>query len=403
VLIHDVVVVGAGLVGLATARELLRRRPGLRLAVVDKERTVAAHQSGHNSGVIHAGIYYAPGTLKARLCVEGARDLVTYCRQRDIPLEEVGKVIVATTPEEHARLEELCRRGTRNGVADLEVIGPERLHELEPEARGLGALHSPHTGIVDFAAVARAYAADVQAAGGTLRLGEAVSGLHDRRPGLTVVTEQGALITRALVVCGGLQADRLAALTGGASTPPIVPFRGSFYRLRPDRAHLVRGLIYPVPLPGLPFLGVHFTRRIGGEVWLGPTAMLAFAREGYSLGQVAVRDLREMGRRPELWAFVRRHFRQALVELSREVSRERFAAEGRRFLPALSASDLEPAPAGVRAMALGEGGQLVDDFVVDRQRTASGHRVLHVRNAPSPAATSSLALGRLIADTLERS
>ncbi|MGH2928936.1 MAG: L-2-hydroxyglutarate oxidase, partial [Solirubrobacteraceae bacterium] len=291
---YDVVVVGAGIVGLAAARELLRRRPGLRLAVLEKEPRIAAHQSGHNSGVIHSGIYYAPGTLKARLCVAGSRELYRYCEEHGIPTERCGKVIVATEDGELDRLAALYRRGQENGVEGLEVIGPERLRELEPHCRGIRAILSPNTGIVDHARVTHAYAADVRNAGGEIHTGRALSGLRQVGAEVVLETPAGELRTGAVITCAGLQADRVARLGGGAREPRVVPFRGDYWQLALGARSLVRNLIYPVPDPAFPFLGVHATRRIGtGERWLGPNAVLAFDREGYGRLTLNGRDLAE--------------------------------------------------------------------------------------------------------------
>jgi L-2-hydroxyglutarate oxidase LhgO len=397
---YDVVVVGAGIVGLASARELLRRRPGLQLALVDKEQHVGAHQTGHNSGVIHSGIYYAPGSLKARLCVAGARELYAYCEANGIPTERCGKVIVATGESELGRLQTLHERGLANGVEGLETIGPERLRELEPHCAGIRALWSPCTGIVDFSQVAASYARDVRDAGGELHTGREVVGLRRMADRVVLRTTAGELETRRVLTCAGLHADRVAALSDGPREPRVVPFRGDYWQLRPEARHLSRNLIYPVPDPGFPFLGVHATRRIGtGEVWLGPNAVLAFAREGYRRLDVRPRDLVEALNNRGFRRLARRHWRMGAVEMWRDWSKRAFWRSVQRYLPDAELADLVPGPSGVRAQALDPSGALVDDFVVDVQ----GDRVLHVRNAPSPAATSSLAIGRLVADAAERS
>jgi len=396
--LYDVIVVGAGIVGLASARELLGRRPGLRLAVVDKETRIGVHQTGHNSGVIHSGIYYAPGSLKARLCVAGAREMYAYCQQREIPTERCGKVIVATEESELGRLGALYERGRANGVEGLEMIGPERLREIEPHCAGLRALWSPCTGIVDYSLVARRYALDLREAGGEVHTGVDVRAL--RRLADRVVVETGArdLEARRVVTCAGLQADRLASLSGGAREPRIVPFRGDYWQLRPGARRLCRNLIYPVPDPAFPFLGVHATRRIGtGEVWLGPNAVLAFAREGYRRRDVRPRDLAQSLLNPGFRRLARKHWRMGAVEMWRDYSKRAFWRSVRRYLPDVTMADMVPGPSGVRAQALDPAGGLVDDFVVDVQ----ADRILHVRNAPSPAATSSLAIGRLVADSVQ--
>ena len=396
--LYDVIVVGAGIVGLASARELLGRRPGLRLAVVDKETRIGVHQTGHNSGVIHSGIYYAPGSLKARLCVAGAREMYAYCQQREIPTERCGKVIVATEQSELGRLGALYERGRANGVEGLEMIGPERLREIEPHCAGLRALWSPCTGIVDYSLVARRYALDLREAGGEVHTGVDVRALRRLADRVVVETSARDLEARRVVTCAGLQADRLASLSGGAREPRIVPFRGDYWQLRPGARRLCRNLIYPVPDPAFPFLGVHATRRIGtGEVWLGPNAVLAFAREGYRRRDVRPRDLAQSLLNPGFRRLARKQWRMGAVEMWRDYSKRAFWRSVRRYLPDVTMADMVPGPSGVRAQALDPAGGLVDDFVVDVQ----ADRILHVRNAPSPAATSSLAIGRLVADSVQ--
>lgn len=389
----DVVVVGAGIVGLATARELLHRRPGTRLAVLDKEPVVGAHQTSHSSGVIHRGVYYVPGSLKARLCVEGAERLLAYCDERGIPVLRCGKVVVATDASELDRLEELHRRSLANGVPRVELIGPERLRELEPHVAGVRALHSPETSVVDFALVAAAYADDVRAAGGQILLGREVRALSPRTGTTAIETSHGDVESERVVVCGGAYADRLATLTGAPPDPRIVPFRGDYLALRPDRRHLVRGLVYPVPDPEFPFLGIHTTVRPDGDVWLGPNAVLALAREGYRRRDVSARDVRETLRSPGFRRLARRHWRMGAGETVRDLSTRRFVASARKLLPELELGDVVRGPSGIRAQALAPDGTLVDDFVFHE---ADG--VVHVRNAPSPGATSSLAIASVIAD-----
>ncbi len=394
---RDVVVVGAGILGLAVARELHRRHPELTITVLEKEDDVGRHQTGHNSGVIHSGIYYAPGSVKAKTCVAGAAALMRYCDERGIPYERCGKVIVARDASELGRLEELYRRGTANGVAGLELIGPERLHELEPHVIGVRALWSPNTGIVDFSRVAAAYAEDVRSAGGELLTGRAVVGIRQSSNGALLSTTRGEIEARVVVACAGLYADRVAALTGAPRSPRIVPFRGDYYVLRPERRHLARNLIYPVPDPSFPFLGVHFTRRMNGEVWLGPNAVLAFAREGYRITRFNPRDLAEVLAFSGFRKLAGKYWKVGLSEMLRDISKKAFLESLREYVPELVLADLLPGPAGVRAQALAEDGTLVDDFVVDH--TGGVH---HVRNAPSPAATSSLAIAGLIADAIEQ-
>lgn len=392
----DIAIVGAGIVGLATARELLTRRPGLRVGVLDKEPAIAQHQTGHNSGVIHAGVYYAPGSLKARACVAGKAKLIRFCEEHRIPYELCGKVIVATEESELPRLHELYKRGQANGVPGLELIGPRRLRELEPHVEGIQALYSPTTGIVDFGRVAHAYADEVQARGGTILTGHEVTAITQRDGLRQLVTPVGTIEARVVITCAGVYADRVARLTGAPESPKIVPFRGDYYVLRPERAGMVRSLIYPVPDPRFPFLGVHFTRRIDGSVWLGPNAVLAFSREGYRFRDVNLRDLKETLAFPGFRKLARRYWRTGGAEMYRDLSKRSFLKELQRYMPDLRPDDLLPGPSGVRAQALAPDGSLVDDFVVDRQVGA-----LHVRNAPSPAATSSLAIAELIADAVE--
>jgi L-2-hydroxyglutarate oxidase LhgO len=393
---YDTLVVGAGILGLATARELLARRPGVRLAVLDKEPTVGAHQTGRASGVVHRGVYYAPRSLKARLCVVGAVQLLAYCDERGIPVLRCGKVVVATSEEEARRLDELHRRSLANGVPGVELIGPERLRELEPHAAGIRALHSPETAVVDFSRVADAFAKDVRASGGEVLLGREVVGLG-RRGGATVVeTTGGDVEARHVVVCAGVHADRLASLSGAAADPRIVPFRGDYLVLRPERRHLVRGLIYPVPDPAFPFLGIHTTVRLDGEVLLGPNAVLALAREGYRRRDVSLRDVADVLRSRGFRRLALRHWRTGTAEAVRDVSTRRFVAAARTLLPELTARDVLPGPSGIRAQALAPDGTLLDDFVFHE---ADG--VVHVRNAPSPGATSSLAIAEVIADRVE--
>jgi L-2-hydroxyglutarate oxidase len=390
----DLAVVGGGILGLASARELLLRRPGLSVVVLEREPELARHQTGHNSGVIHAGIYYEPGSLKARLCVEGARDLYAYCEERDIPFERCGKLIVARDESELPRLDELERRGQANGVPGLRRLDAGGLREIEPHARGASALHSPETGVVDFAAVARAFAADVEAAGGRIHTGCAVAGIAADVGGsrgkpaasgrLRLVHSHGELRARFAVFCAGAWADELAVRAGADPDPRIVPFRGAYLRLRPDRSHLVRGLIYPVPDPALPFLGVHLSRHIDGNVSLGPSALLAPVRLGRSLAW------------PGTWRMARRWWRTGVSEIAHAASSRRFAREAAGYVPELDPGDFSPWYAGIRAQAVGRDGRLVDDFVISETE-----RALHVRNAPSPAATSSLALARLIVDRAE--
>ena len=395
---YDVLVVGAGIVGLASALRLLQRHPALRLAIIDKEPAIGRHQTGHNSGVLHRGVYYAPGSLKARLCVQGAEELTAYCAERGIAVTEAGKVIVALDQSELPALDELHRRASANGVPDLELIGPERLRELEPHAAGVRALYSPRTSVIDFSAVARAYAEDVQSRGAELLLGEEVRAIHEAADNVTVETRSGTHTAAHLVTCAGLQSDRVAAMTDPTADRDlrIVPFRGDYLVLRPERRDLVRGLIYPVPDPRFPFLGVHFTIRHDGEVWAGPNAVLAFAREGYGRFDLSPRELAGTLGYPGFWRVAGRFWRTGAGEMWRDYVRRAFVRALRRYVPEVRNDDLLPGPSGVRAQAVARDGSLVDDFLVTRNG-----RSLHVRNAPSPAATSSLAIGTLIAERAE--
>jgi (S)-2-hydroxyglutarate dehydrogenase len=392
----DVIVVGGGILGLAAARELLVRRPGARLAVLEREAALATHQTGRTSGVVHAGIYYQPGSLKARLCVEGARQLRTHCEERAIPFEANGKLIVAAEESELPRLDELARRGRENGVAGLRRVSAEEMAAIEPHARGLAALHSPATAVVDFTAVAHSFAADVSAAGGTVHTDCAVLGIKEGRGRIALRHSRGITEAGAAVFCAGLWADRLAVAAGAPADPRIVPFRGTYMRLRPQRRDLVRANVYPVPDPELPFLGAHLTRGVDGEVLLGPSALIAPARDGYRPWHARPRDLASIAAWPGTWRLAARHWRAGLGELRRAASRRSFVADAARLVPKLRLADVEPGPVGIRAQALGRDGRLVDDFVVH-----ATERAVHVRNAPSPAATSSLPIAKLIADRVE--
>ncbi len=389
---YDITVVGAGIIGLATALALARAHPSRRICVLEKESAVARHQSGHNSGVIHAGIYYQPGSLKAMLCIDGARRMVQYCEQHAIPYQRCGKVIVATGEQEVPALHELLRRGNANGVPGLRLISPQELHELEPHAAGVAALHSAATGIVDYAAVARSMAADLAAVGVEIGFNHQVTDIHRQGPALRLFTRDAEIGTSHLINCAGLQADILADMAGADTDVRIVPFRGEYYFLKPERQSLVKALIYPVADPRLPFLGVHFTRTVHGEVEVGPNAVLALAREGYSHFTIRPRDVWNMVTYPGFPRLARRFWRTGLDEFSRSFSKDRFARSLQRLVPEVTPDDLMRGGAGVRAQAVARNGKLVDDFAIARSP-----RAIHVLNAPSPAATASLAIGEYIA------
>jgi L-2-hydroxyglutarate oxidase LhgO len=383
-------VIGAGIVGLAVARQM--SRDGIRVTVFEKEAEVGCHQSGHNSGVVHAGIYYAPGSLKASLCRRGKALLEDYCAARQMPYETIGKVVVARSAAEIPALKTLESRAAAGGVPGLRWLDHRGLAAIEPNVMGVAALHSPTTAIVDFGAVVRALADDVRAAGGEVRLCSQVVAIGDDDAGVVVRTESDATSVEWLVICAGLQADRVARMAGDVPEPAIIPFRGEYYRLKPDRSDLVRGLVYPVPDPAYPFLGVHFTPRIGGAVDIGPNAVLALAREGYQRGDLSMSDLRELIAYRGFRRLAREHWRAGASELRTSLSRRAFIAEAREYVPSLNDHDVTPAPSGVRAQAVDADGQLVDDFRLSRRGA-----VLSVRNAPSPAATSSLAIAEKIA------
>jgi (S)-2-hydroxyglutarate dehydrogenase len=394
---YDTIVVGAGIIGLAVARELLARRPRSRVLVVDREGAPGRHQTGHNSGVIHAGVYYAAGSLKARLCVDGAARMYAYCEQHAIPVDRIGKLIVAIDDGELPALAEIARRANANGVAGMRRLDGAGLRTLEPHATGVAALHSPNTGIVDFGAVCARLAADVRAAGGELRCGWEVDAITAGARSLRLRAAGGDAVEGARAIfCAGLWSDRLAVLAGAGPEPRIVPFRGAYLRLAPERRALVRGLIYPVPDPRLPFLGIHLTPRIDGEVLLGPSALLVGARDAYAPGTLRLEDVRDTLAWPGTWRMMARWWRTGLHELRLAASRDAFAAAAARYVPALRATDLLPAFGGVRAQAVARDGRLVDDFLL-----SATPRAVHVRNAPSPAATSALALAGLIADAAD--
>ena len=392
---YDIVVVGAGIVGLATARELQQRHPHLAIAVVDKESGPGRHQSGHNSGVLHAGVYYKPGSLKAKLCVQGKTAMERFAEEHGIGYETCGKLIVAIEESELARLADLEERGRANGVPGLRMVGPEELREIEPHAAGIRALHSPGTGIIDFGRVVEVLAELLRAGGVDFYFDHHVTGLRQVGTETAVETSRGDIVTRRVVSCGGLHADRVASMD---STPDvaIIPFRGDYYTLTPEARHLCRGLIYPVPDPSLPFLGVHFTKRFDGAVWAGPNAVLATAREGYRRRDVNLRDLTETVRYPGFSKLARRWWKTGAQEIWRDVVKAAFVKDLQKYVPSVKASQLVFGPSGVRAQAVGADGSLVDDF-----KLAVTGASVHVLNAPSPAATASLAIAGRLADSVD--
>jgi len=394
----DVAVIGGGILGLAIARELLKRRPDLRVVVLEREAQLAAHQTGHNSGVLHAGLYYTPGSLKARYCREGKAALERYATERGIPYQRCGKLVVALDESEIPALETLRERAEANEVPGLEVVGPERIAEIEPHVRAVKGLWSPGTGIIDYRQVALAYAEDVVAAGGSVHTSHEVIGLTATGTATTVMTRQGSIDARLVISCAGLWADVVARMTPGAGHERIVPFRGDYYTLTPDARSLVRGLIYPVPDPRFPFLGVHFTRRIDGEVWAGPNAVLAFARTGYRRRDIDPGDLVSTLTSRGFLRLAARFWKTGAAEMWRDWSKGAFLAELQRFIPDLRADQITFGPSGIRAQAVDLDGSMVDDF-----RFRGVDRVIHVVNAPSPAATSSLAIAADVAGrALER-
>jgi L-2-hydroxyglutarate oxidase LhgO len=391
-------VVGGGIVGLAVGRELVRRRPGTRVVVLEKEDRLAAHQTGHNSGVVHAGIYYRPGSLKAQLCTRGRALLEEYVGEHAIPYSRCGKLVVAVDPAELKRFDALEKTATENGVPGLRRLQGAEITEVEPHAFGIAALHSPATGIVDYVAVAEAMAAEIRAAGGEVRLRAEVTAVERVPGGVAVRTgpqPADRLVVDRLVVCGGLQSDRLGEIVGGPKAPRIVPFRGEYMRVTEEKQELVRGMVYPVPDPRYPFLGVHFTRRVDGSLEVGPNAFLALSRDRYGRASFTARDLGDTLAWPGFWRFAGQHWRTGLTELKGVLSRRAYMRAAQRYVPEIGAADVVRAGMGLRAQALGADGSLVDDFVIHAE-----DRVTSVRNAPSPAATSSLAIAEYVVDRM---
>ena len=396
--VYDVAVIGGGIVGLATAMALTQRHTTLSLIVIEAEEGLAKHQTGNNSGVIHSGLYYKPGSLKALNCVEGREALYAFCAEHNIAHDRCGKLVVATLPEELPRLDQLEERGRANGLEGMRRLRAEELQEYEPHVTGLAGLHVPQTGIVDYVQVSHTYAQLIQKAGGVIQTKTRLVGCRREPNELLLTTNQGEIRCRNLINCGGLQSDRVARLCGIDPKLKIVPFRGEYYELVPAKHSLVRNLIYPVPDPAFPFLGVHFTRMIHGGVEAGPNAVLAFKREGYTRSSFHLGDLAEMAGYTGFWQMASKHWRMGMGEFYRSYSKRAFVKALQRLLPELREEDVHPAGAGVRAQALEPNGALVDDF-----RIAEGEHMIHVLNAPSPAATASISIGRSIAKMAEKS
>ena len=395
--LHDIAIIGGGIVGLATAHEITLRYPGRSVVLLEKESTLAGHQTGHNSGVIHSGVYYKPGSAKARTCIRGGALLRQFCDANSIRYDQCGKIIVARNETEIPRLDELHRRGQANGVPALAVLSGEALREIEPHATGIRALHVPTAAIIDYRKVSEALASRIKHAGGVINTGAAVTAVRETPREVVLETNGGDVRARHYIACAGLHSDRIVRLSGSRPEARIVPFRGEYFELVPAKEYLVRGLIYPVPDPRFPFLGVHFTRVIDDGVEAGPNAVLALAREGYRKRDINLRDLAETLGYPGFWKLIARHWRTAAGEVFRSLSKRAFAKELATLVPEISAKDLVAAPSGVRAQALSPNGQLVDDFlIVEKERS------LHICNAPSPAATASLAIAEEIAERAGR-
>ncbi|MEX0802086.1 MAG: L-2-hydroxyglutarate oxidase [Candidatus Binatia bacterium] len=402
--LYDLTIIGGGIVGLATALKIGEAHPHARILILEKEAQLARHQTGHNSGVIHSGLYYRPGSIKARTCVTGRRALIDFCRENSVPFELCGKVVVATTEAEVPRLEELHRRGVANGLQDLELIGPERLKELEPHASGVKGLRVPETGIIDYKKVAEAYAEKTRAAGADIRTSHRVAGILDLPNEIVLQTSGGDYRTRSLINCCGLYSDVVMKMIGAGDNAKtdeehrIIPFRGEYYKIAPEKQYLVRNLIYPVPDPTFPFLGVHFTRMANGGVEAGPNAVFALSREGYRKTDINVGDLWRTVSFKGFWAMTGKYWQTGFGELYRSLSKSAFVKALQVLLPEITERDLIPGGSGVRAQAVSASGGLVDDFVIRQSRNA-----IHVLNAPSPGATASLAIGQSIAEMAGKS
>ncbi|XP_012530193.1 L-2-hydroxyglutarate dehydrogenase, mitochondrial [Monomorium pharaonis] len=407
---YDLVIVGGGIVGCATAREMMMRHPNMKMAIVEKENDLARHQTGHNSGVVHAGIYYTPGSMKAKLCVEGLKLSYEYFCKNNIPHKKVGKLIVAQNPAQIKRIDDLFDRGTKNKVPDLQIVEKDCISKYEPKCQGEKAIWSPWTGIVDWAVVCKSFAEDFRKMGGEIFLNFEVTGFTEiveskgksQLVPISVHSKNRCIPTKYVLTCAGLHSDRLAVMTGCDLSPRIVPFRGEYLLLSDSKKHLCTTNVYPVPDPRFPFLGVHFTPRVNGDIWLGPNAVLAFAREGYSWFDINVRDCIEMAKFPGLYKLCFRYFVPGCMEMIKSIFYQLAVKDLQKFIPEVTYQDVKRGPAGVRAQAMDRDGKLVDDFVFDTGTGTIGSRVLHCRNAPSPAATSSMAIAKFIADKLDR-
>lgn len=389
---YDIIIIGGGIIGLATALKIQQEQAHLKLLILEKESNLAAHQSGHNSGVIHSGVYYKPGSLKARNCIKGYQLLLDFCRQENIPFDLCGKVIVATSEAELPQLDVIYKRGAENGLQNLKMLSKEALHEYEPHVNGIAGIHVPQTGIINYAKVAEKYAEKLKAGGAVIKMGQRVSSIRPGRNKTQVITENESFTAKLMVNCAGLYSDKVAHMTGQSLDLKIIPFRGEYYELVPEKQHLVKNLIYPVPDPNFPFLGVHFTRMAEGGIEAGPNAVLAFSREGYKKSNVNIAELMETLRWPGFQLVARKYWRTGMGEYYRSFSKAAFTKALQKLLPELREEDLKPGGAGVRAQACDRKGGLLDDFLI-----LESPGVVNVCNAPSPAATSSLAIGETVA------
>ncbi|XP_043474632.1 L-2-hydroxyglutarate dehydrogenase, mitochondrial [Leptopilina heterotoma] len=408
--VYDLVVVGGGIVGCATAREMKSRHPNLKIAIVEKENKLAMHQTGHNSGVVHAGIYYTPGSIKARLCVEGMKHSYDYFSKHDIPYKKAGKLIVARNQNEVEKLHELFERGQKNNVPNLELVEKDCIQKYEPNCKGEKAIWSPWTGIVDWALVCQHFADQFKEMGGDVFLNFEVTGFTEcteskssmEHAPISVTSKNKTLVSKYVLTCAGLHSDRLAVMTGCDLSPRIIPFRGEYLMLNDDKKDICSTNIYPVPDPRFPFLGVHFTPRMSGDMWLGPNAVLALAREGYSWKDINIKDCIEMAKFPGLYKLCFKYFVPGMKEMVKSIFYQLSVKECQEFVPEITAKDVKRGPAGVRAQAMDNNGNLVDDFVFDEGKGTIGSRIVHVRNAPSPAATSSMSIAKFISEKIEK-